>query len=396
MEPRRRGAPPRWVALLLLLLCLAAPCGSQDGGTALQPRVETDTLLVALVDGSLAALDARSGAPCLHLNACFDGLTVDAPTLFVSPSSTNQGAFLWRFATREPLLSSSLTWTRGSAGDGGGGDVASTTAVFPGADGSLFAYQLATGTVEKLPFSAVDLVAASPSVSNDGAVVVGSRTSSAFALDPVTGAVLHAFTPTTAGGEEARPGDDLSDDVDVLLGGSPLGGKLADALLVGKTQYTVRSVDAATGLERWNVTYSELRPLRLSAPRGGDGKALPGGGVVGSEARPTLVPGTDASLRSLGPDGALSCVESEPLGGACPCSIISSLACNVRCVQAGSAGRCSWATPPSPCSGPAALTRLRRCRWTPAPPGWLAPPATATWLLLACTPTACSRCRRRR
>ena len=253
--------------------------------------------------------------PASH--ACFDCLTSDAPTLFVSLSSLrNQGAFLWRFATREPLLSSSLTWTRGAAGDGGGGDVASTTAVFPGADGSLFAYQLATGTVEKLPLSAVDLVAASPSVSNDGAVVVGSRTSSAFALDPVTGAVLHAFTPTTAGGDDARQGDDLG-DVNVLLGGSPLGGKLADALLVGKTQYTVRSVDAATGLERWNVTYSELRPLRLSAPRGGEGKALPGGGVVGSEARPTLVPGTDASLRSLGPDGALNLWREPKMVGGC-------------------------------------------------------------------------------
>ena len=176
--------------------------------------------------------------------------------------------------------------------------------MFPGADGSLFAYQLATGTVEKLPLSAVDLVAASPSVSNDGAVVVGSRTSSAFALDPVTGAVLHAFTPTTGGGGDTEHGDDMG-DVDVLLEGSPLGGKLAAALLVGKTQYTVRSVDAVTGMERWNVTYSELRPLRLSPPRGGGGKALPGGGFLGSEAAPTLVPGTDASLRSLGPDGAL-------------------------------------------------------------------------------------------
>lgn len=62
MAPRWRVAPPRW-ASLLLLFCCAAFCSCQDGGTALQPRVETDTLLVALVDGSLAALDARSGAP---------------------------------------------------------------------------------------------------------------------------------------------------------------------------------------------------------------------------------------------------------------------------------------------------------------------------------------------
>jgi len=176
----------------------------------------------------------------------------------------NAGAFLWRFATREPLLSSSLTWTGGEGAEG-----VAPTAVFPGADGALFAYQLATGSVEKLPLGARDLVAASPSVSHDGAVVVGSRKASAYALDPHSGAVLHAFTPRTL--EDDDLGDVLSD-----VG-------LEDALLVGRTQYTVRSLDASTGRERWNVTFSELHPLRMRADAVGDdgdrrasGPSIPG------------------------------------------------------------------------------------------------------------------------
>jgi hypothetical protein len=40
---------------------------------------------------------------------------------------------------------------------------------------------------------------------------------------------------------------------------------LAGALLLGRTEYTVRSLDAVTGAERWNVTFAELEPLGAAA-----------------------------------------------------------------------------------------------------------------------------------
>ncbi len=43
---------------------------------------------------------------------------------------------------------------------------------------------------------------------------------------------------------------------------------LTDAVLLGRQDFTVRSIDAVLGQEKWNVTYAQLEvlsPPRLSA-----------------------------------------------------------------------------------------------------------------------------------
>ena len=75
------------------------------------------------------------------------------------------------------------------------------------------------------------------------------------------------------------------------------GDDLAGALLLGRTEYTVRSLDAVTGAERWNVTFAELAPLG-AAEVPGRPPVLP---LAPGGAR--LVLGADQTLRSVGPDG---------------------------------------------------------------------------------------------
>ena len=167
--------------------------------------------------------------------------------------------------------------------------------------------------VAKLPVTARALVAASPTVTHDGAVVVGSRTSTAWALDARTGRVLRTFAPRAASrvrppavelGETARAAGWQGDDDDGGAFDAADADDLAGALLLGRTEYMVRSLDAVTGVERWNVTFAELAPLGAATapqpqPRSGDGTLLP---LPPGVAR--LVLGADQTLRSVGPDGA--------------------------------------------------------------------------------------------
>ena len=196
--------------------------------------------------------------------------------------------------------------------------------------------------VAKLPVTARALVAASPTVTHDGAVVVGSRTSTAWALDARTGRVLRTFAPRGAArvrppavelGEAAQAAGWQGEDDGSGAFDAAEADDLAGALLLGRTEYTVRSLDAVTGAERWNVTFAELEPLGAAAApqqqhRAGDGAllSLPPGGT-------RLVLGAEQTLRSVGPDGA--CMQR--------CWIAHASRMLTRGTpQAGSGGRCSW------------------------------------------------------
>ena len=146
-------------------------------------------------------------------------------------------------------------------GAGGGGGVGTDGEGGPGRGDPGAAPQ-----VTKLPVTARQLVEASPSMTKDGAVVMGTRKSTVFALDPDRGTLLRTFTTdgtVVHGGDEAF----------LLTGARASTPELRRAIFLGRTEYTVRSVDSATGHERWNVTYGELHPL--SRPERG----MPGVGV---------------------------------------------------------------------------------------------------------------------
>ncbi|CAI5461602.1 unnamed protein product [Closterium sp. Yama58-4] len=208
--------------------------------------------------------------------------------------------------------------------------------VIPGVNGRLYSYREGLG-LQELPITAKELVSASPSVTRDGAtVIVGSQKSTAFLLDPVTGAVLRSFDPLAPPGggglsfsatsndgneqmdgpladclkmaeEEGGEGVGIDGGVGFLEGsrsseregaeGVPQQQQqqqqqkkkrecdrlLASSLLVLRTDYVVRAVELRSGKQRWNVSFGELSPVNgaLLGLAGGVGGGVGGGAPIG-------------------------------------------------------------------------------------------------------------------
>lgn len=209
-------------------------------------------LLVGLVDGRLLGVDAATGA------------------------------VEWTAFLGGPLVGSSA---RAAAGSG-------QQTLLPGTDGSLYMYRQGdaqqAAAFERLPASVPGLVAMSPSRTGDGGLLLGARTSALLALDPTTGS-LTACDPVGPGAP-LKPGQ----------------------LLLGRTTFTVRSLDALTGAERWNVSYARLEALDspwVPAAAAEDSDAL---APLGLEPRP------DPGHLLLRPDNHLQWV---PATGACAWSL---------------------------------------------------------------------------
>ena len=209
----------------------------------------------------------------------------------------------------------------------GGGSASRPATVFPGVDGSLFALA-DDSVVTRLPVTAAQLVEASPSMTRDGALVVGGRSSLVFALDAKTGALLktvdadgvttHARHPSSGEDHPRDPREDPREDPrdprdgdgdDVAIGGSTSGERERAVVYLGRTEYAVRSVDASTGRERWNVTYAELRPIANPAAFE---RAVATGGGLG--ALGGYWPFTEGVPRAVKPAGTAPAGSSFALG----------------------------------------------------------------------------------
>ena len=145
---------------------------------------ESDPLLVSLLDGTVQALDRRTGETLWTFSS--GGPLVRAHADRAAPAfpdaadddDDDDAARGGGFGFGGPASASA-----------GGGSASRPATVFPGVDGSLFALA-DDSVVTRLPVTAAQLVEASPSMTRDGALVVGGRSSLVFALDAKTGALL--------------------------------------------------------------------------------------------------------------------------------------------------------------------------------------------------------------
>ena len=244
MSPVRRArwtmrrARGRWttVVIAVVVVVVALACVTCEGGATATSSSRNDDdapLIVVALDGVVRALDADTGRN------------------------------LWSFDSGGAL--SGASWDAGSSssrGEIGGGAPADSVAttpptdparrrnVFPGVDGALYAHHVVDGSkhvVRRLPVTTRELVDASPSATRDGALVVGRRSSTIYALNPRTGAVVRSVNVDGTITSVASDGDEEEEEEALVY--------------VGRTEYVVRSVDASTGEERWNVTHGELRSL---------------------------------------------------------------------------------------------------------------------------------------
>jgi serine/threonine-protein kinase/endoribonuclease IRE1 len=250
----------RLAAWALLVACVAALATRASGD--LDAQAAGSPLLVSLLDGTVQAVDRATGESLWSFSS--------GGPLVRAHARPARGE--WDHAPDDETDAVALRSTRGGP-----------AVVFPGVDGALYALSSESpnargdetkAAVARLPVTARQLVDASPSMTRDGALVLGTRTSVVFALDAERGTLLRTFTAEGVV-MHAAPGDggDEDGDVDVFAldaaaaedASSP---ELLGAVFVGRTEYKVRSVDAKTGAERWNVTYGEVHPLTAPAAGG--------------------------------------------------------------------------------------------------------------------------------
>jgi len=191
---------------------------------------ESDPIVVVLtMDGHARALDARTGQ------------------------------MKWQFDTGGALTRASMEeWDDNER-------TRDERCVFPGVDGALYARAAVTRAndrsngevkrvIRRLGASAKELAERSPRATTDGGLVVGRRASAVYVLDARTGEMISVVDVdgTTKSVREGEHGENDDDDV----------------VYVGRVDNVVRSVDAKSGEERWNVTHGELRVMTRDAESG--------------------------------------------------------------------------------------------------------------------------------
>eukprot|EP00803_Ostreobium_quekettii_P007200 evm.model.scf_1616.3 EVM.evm.TU.scf_1616.3 scf_1616:12182-15852(+) len=225
----RRGAGPMFRACLLLH-CLAAVRGEgeREGNLGLAPHGEgglkprhgrrllepslDEVLLVGKLDGTVTALELETGR------------------------------VLWSFDSGSPLVSSGK-----SHGDGR----PPVSHVFPGADGALYRVQSggASAKLENFGITVPELVENSPSLTDNGSLILGSQTSTLFYIDMQTGELLRTLSSKDV------IDADISSDKEISK---------APILPMGRRDYVVQSVDYATGVVQWNVSFSVMHQLEMA------------------------------------------------------------------------------------------------------------------------------------
>lgn len=207
-------------ALALIHLC--AHINSNLSATARQgtevelagthARFDDDLFIVTLLDGTIVAVDPETGKR------------------------------LWEFDSGSPLVSARRSEE-------------THMNVFPGVDGGLYAYYGYKG-LERLPITLPDLVDASPSLADDGSVILGNRRSMLYLVDRNTGKLIRSISDFHG---------ILDEDTST---GFAARGSVGSVLYFGRREYSVRSLRVDSGEETWNASFAKLMPLNPLQPTG--------------------------------------------------------------------------------------------------------------------------------
>jgi serine/threonine protein kinase/outer membrane protein assembly factor BamB len=189
----------------------------------------------------------------------------------VSAVHAGTGSLLWSFDTGGPLLHTHEELGLASSRAPGRGR---SPTLIPARDGSIL---LTTPSgLHQLPYRAQDLVGALPFASGE-ALLVGSKTATAVALDPRTGEVVRVLQGGKGSGDFTSPSASTRSD-------SPL-------LWLSRTEYLVRAFSGADGpgsadapaSELWNLTYAVAGPPWQDSSSGVDATVIPVGPRVGPD-----------------------------------------------------------------------------------------------------------------
>lgn len=216
--------------------------------------------------------------------------------------------------------------------DGDYGSFWGVQSLVPGLDGSLF-IPARGGGFQKLQVRVQDLVEESPTLlagAEGEGVLIGERETELFALDARSGGLRYFVGGRGRGtgqGAAAPPGSSEEGELGselarwTSLAASDERALLDDdnALLLARTRYTVRAVDAASGKQRWNVSVGIWKTLRGAADvRSGGGVAagMISDGEGADGIAPPLARLSDGSVVAAAKRGAGGVVELAALDGA--------------------------------------------------------------------------------
>eukprot|EP00210_Caulerpa_lentillifera_P007123 g6815.t1 len=155
----------------------------------------------------------------------------------ISSVDADTGTIQWTFDSGSPLITSSR-----------GAD--SKLQVFPGIDGSV--YVLADDRSPQLELSHIkvsELVANSPSLTDDGSIILGSQSITLYYVNSDTGKISKTVTF-----------DDKS-DMDVLANEV----KEKNVIAFARKDYKVQSIDKTASSIRWSISFAEIHHLDLAS-----------------------------------------------------------------------------------------------------------------------------------
>ncbi|XP_058791502.1 serine/threonine-protein kinase/endoribonuclease IRE1 isoform X2 [Phymastichus coffea] len=184
------------------ICCTLGQQATESPSTGLIPDQEDALLMFSTLDGSLIAVEQRTGEIRWHQN--------DEPAVKVP---------------RESLQSSGPLFLPGPI------------------DGSLYLFGPETEDLKKLPFTIPQLVATSPCRSSDGILYTGRKIDTWFSVDPLTGRREQLLGFTKA--ENTCPVD------------------TKNAIFVGRTEYNIIMIDSKHKDKKWNVTFYDYSAIKM-------------------------------------------------------------------------------------------------------------------------------------
>ncbi|KAJ8682778.1 hypothetical protein QAD02_018570 [Eretmocerus hayati] len=185
-----------------LICCTLGQQTSESSSTGLIPDQDDSLLMISTLDGSLIAVEQKTGEIRWHRN---DEPAVKVP---VDSSEKSMPIFL-----PDPK------------------------------DGSLYLFGPETEALKKLPFTIPQLVASSPCRSSDGILYTGRKIDTWFNVDPQTGEREQLLGFTKA--ENTCPID------------------VQNPIFVGRTEYNIIMIDSKQKDRKWNVTFYDYSAAKM-------------------------------------------------------------------------------------------------------------------------------------
>jgi hypothetical protein len=144
--------------------------------------------------------------------------------------------------------------------------------VLPSVDGSIFVHS--TEGMRKTSVKARMLAEKTPIMTQDGLLLTSQKTSRVFSVDMMNGRVIHD-SETNSNNINNNNIVSTNNDIPKKLRTKGIGsGAVKKPLWLGRTDYTLRAFDEMTGLEEFNITFSELHPLSPTGTNDKDAESI--------------------------------------------------------------------------------------------------------------------------